>query len=73
MYFNSPLSPIKDVRKILLHFSQLTQQREYCCPQISDRVSSISGHLEEAKVKEKPWLEHGIRLLLKDELEKEMQ
>ncbi len=25
-YFNSPLSPIKDVHKISLHFSQLTQQ-----------------------------------------------
>ncbi len=40
---------------------------------MSDHVSSIHGHLEEAKVKEKPWLEHGMRLLLKDELEKDVQ
>ena len=39
-------------------------------PKTSDDISSVSGHMEEAKVKEKCWLEHGMRLLMKDELEK---
>ena len=39
-------------------------------PKTSDHTSSVSGHMEEAKVKEKCWLEHGIRFLIKDELEK---
>ena len=39
-------------------------------PKTSDHKSSVSGHMEEAKVKEKCWLEHGIRFLTKDELEK---
>ena len=38
-------------------------------PKTSDHISSVSGHLE-AKVKEKCWLEHGMRLLMKGELEK---
>ena len=39
-------------------------------PKTSDHTSSVSGHMEEAKVKEKCWLEHAIRFLMKDELEK---
>ena len=39
-------------------------------PKTSDHTSSVSGHMEEAKVKEKCWLEHGIEFLMKDELEK---
>ena len=39
-------------------------------PKTSDHISSFKGHLEEAKVKEKCWLEHGMRLLMKGELEK---